>query len=412
MRKVLIAFFILSCLAFSVSAAEMNDNDFVNVLDYTTFDTDGNNVISISSGDNTFNVPLPFSGYTRYVDLLILTNLSNFSVSAAVNDTSLSTLTVESISTNYFRVYGNIPFRRGDSMKFVFNSSSSGTIEVLQFRYASARSNTFDIEAYCTINTGDYSSTIHYVPTDDINHRQWTNDTELINAFYQLYLWVEDWRKYDYIDIQLFLDVASIQSISGMFGNDNIDLDISYVSGEQWDSNYYYVTIGIDCTQFVRTTDDDPQVLIFGNVKFNEANSVNFVNCSGKVFRSEPDSITFWFSSLNATIDSNFANLRSWIQAQTTAIVNAINGDQTSGDQFKEDVEQRDEELENMAAIMESVPKPDVDDLDFDIAVDYSTLTPLTFTINSVLNNNYIGQIFLMAFILALAAYILYGKRD
>lgn len=422
MRKFLLLVLFIVLFVIPVSAADMNDDNFVNVLEFTSFDTDGDNIISIKSGDNNFSVSLPQTSYTRYIDMLFLTSrVSDFSISAGTAS-DLNTLTVEQISSNLYRAYGQVYYGRYSEVNFLINSVSAGYIEVLQFRYASQNTNTYEIEAYCSINAADYQSTIHYVPTDTINYRSWTNSSTLENSFYQLYVWVEDWRKYDYIDIQLFLDVASIQTISGMMGPDNIDLDISFISSNQWDSNMFYVSIGIDCTQFTRTTDDDPQIIIFGNAKYDMPNSVNFVNCSGKVFRSVIDSNNYWFStlvdtikssfaSLNSKIDTKFSNLSTWIQNQTTAIVNAINGDTSSGEEFQEELATRDEELENMSQIMDSIPKPDFDDITLDIQVDNAALTPLTFQLNTLLTQSIFSSLFLMAFILAIAAYILYGKR-
>lgn len=411
MRKFILLVLFIVLIAIPVSAAEPNDNNFVNVLNYTSFDSDGDNFFTVNNTSKEMIVPLPSYDYVRYVDLLIFTSGGSFDVTAAVGSNTQESLTVEQISNNFYRVYGELTFRRGSEMKFIFTTTANRYLEVLQFRYASERSNSFDIEAYCTINTADYENTIHYVPTDTINGRSWVSDADIENSFYQLYFWVEDWRKYDYIDVQLMLDVASVHSISGMMGGDNIDLDISYIGGQQWDSNMYYVTIGIDCTQFSRTTEDDPMVVIQGNVKYQTTNGVTVFNVSGKIFRTELNNLAVYFSNLNSVIDSNFQSLKVWIQNQTTAIVNAINGDTSAGEQFQDEVSERDEELENMAAIMESVPKPNLDNINFNVDVDYNAVLPLTFSLHKLMTNSIFSSVFLFAFILAIASYILYGKR-
>lgn len=449
MRKFILLVFFIVLFAVPVSAAEANDNNFVNVLDYSSFDSDGDNFFSVN-GTKEMIVSLPAYDYVRYVDLLVLTSGGSFDVTAGVGTYAQESLTVEQINNNYYRVYGEMTFRRGSEIKFIFTTTSLRYLEILQFRYASELANSFDIEAYCQINTGDYNSTIHYVPTDTINNRSWVSDTDIENSFYQLFFWVEDWRKYDYIDVQLFLDVASIQSISGSMGGDNIDLDVSWIGGQQWDSNMYFVTIGIDCTQFNRSIDDDPMVVIEGNVKYQTTNGVAVSNVCGKIFRNQlnnlaayfskleswiqnqtsslissfnsnfsnlsswiqaqTDSIESAFTSLNSKIDTKFSNLNTWIKNQTTAIVDAINGDTSPGEQFQDELSSRNEELEEMSVIMDSVPKPDIDNISFDIQVDNS-IQYLSSSLGYIMSSSIFSNLFIMCFILALAAYILYGKR-
>lgn len=108
--------------------------------------------------------------------------------------------------------------------------------------------------------------------------------------------------------------------------------------------------------------------------------------------------------------------LQSILQAITSwgqAIVNAINGDTTSGDEFKEDSGQLNDDLGGISDSMQSVTMPDSADVDIDISEHMTGrgVTTLTGAISGVLSSGPLATMFTIAIMLMTAAYILYGKR-
>lgn len=153
-------------------------------------------------------------------------------------------------------------------------------------------------------------------------------------------------------------------------------------------------------------------------------------------------SLSMEFTNLKAAISTHFTSLDTWIQNQTESISGffathntligqkftqlfgeltlkfrdleaAIRGDPEPGEDFQDQVEDKDKELDDMAAVMDSVTKPDIDDIDVSIDqfVNPSDVALLATPLTVFLEADLFRTMVIMSILLATVSYTLYGKR-
>lgn len=412
MKRIFSVFLVLSlccCMAFPVNAASIDNDIFIDLLDYNT---DKINIRTLSGDTNTVSFTLPSWIPVRYIDATVtITGVLPSRISCVVGN-STTTLTVEHIIGGLYRVYG---FCQGSSNSLTLSFEISGTTWVTFHRLEMSPSvtTTYDIEAYCEIVSAEYNGTIHYVPTDEINHRIFDSTDVYTDTFFYCYIWTDDWKLYDYIDFQLMFSCLEITSVTAVMGSINVPLEVSYIEGTAIDGNSFYYSMRMDVTGLDRTSDDYPMIVLMGRLNTGILNSVQFANCSGHVAINNFNPLFYYFNNLISSVSAGFSNINGWISSQTNAIVSAIRGDSAPGNSFQDDVSQKDSELKDMAAIMDSVIKPDINSISVEVNdyVDPNILASSMSGISTVAASPIFSDVLLMAIILATAGYVLYGKR-
>lgn len=445
-----------------VKAAEVN-NGWVNLLDYGTANSSGSNLIYYEDAGGSLSVMYPFPDYINvvYVDMLFRSNSSNPTIS--YKGSPLTVVKVGNDGYNLFRAYGRTP-SYGRHFTFSVGYSDGTWVDFIKIAVSTTEPNGTDIEAYCQIQATDFDQTIHYVPTDEINHRMINATQDYADTWFTSYIWTNDWKKYDYIDFQLMFHVHAITSISAVMGSTNVPVEVSYLEGAPIEGNAYYVTMRMDVSQLDRSINDYPMIIVFGRLDAGKINSVDFVNCSGSVdsasispmalyfqnlntwIRKQTADLSAVFSGLGESISDNFANLRSWIrehtdsikdwmteqtsdigkyfdslelgieswiQNQTRELTEVFRGDDHAGDDFQQDVADKDQELEDMADVMDSVTKPNIGNIDVsvDTYVRPADVNTLTAPLMVFLTGDIFGPIAIMSILMATVGYVLYGKR-
>lgn len=119
------------------------------------------------------------------------------------------------------------------------------------------------------------------------------------------------------------------------------------------------------------------------------------------------------FTQLKTALNTHFSNLSSWISQQTATLEAAIRGDTAPGNSFQDDVSDKDEQLDDMAEVMDSVTKPAIKDINVSVnqyvkPADMQLLaTPLSVFFEADLFRSMI----IMSILLATVSFTLYGKR-
>lgn len=138
------------------------------------------------------------------------------------------------------------------------------------------------------------------------------------------------------------------------------------------------------------------------------------------------DKLGVWFSNQNTLISNKFNDLHTMISGKIndlhTMMVNkfnaleaAIRGDTAPGESFQDQVDQKDQQLENMADVMESVTQPALDSVNVaaDSMVDSNVLAVSMSGLTSVIGDT--GSIFyqmiVMSIMMSTAGFVLFGKR-
>lgn len=400
----LICVILVVSLAPTASASEVEVPDALfDVLSYS-FPNGGTGltVYADDTGTVSAKFTIPTSGVMQYVDCIVFISqpitgnlTAQFGGGSAWNN-----LTVVNIANNMYRVYGQ--FSHGSSY-FYLKFQAEG-LRWLTFRTCNISYNKlehYDIEAYCEVSTSDFSDTIHYVPTDTVNHRFFMAGTDYLNLGYHLFVYTDVWKKYDFIDYTLSIGAQSLLSISCTMGNTIIPCEISYLSNDLTTSDEFIVTMRIDVRELNKTTNDYPQIIITGELTPDSINSVSVLNVSGFLASANGNFLSYLFRDLRN-------DLKSWF----SALNKSLNGDTSSGDAFKEDSSGLISGLGDISASMDAVQRPSMDSINADFTGDISDASVLMAGLFSeVTGIPWLATIILASCTLGLISYILYGKE-
>ncbi|MBE6922889.1 MAG: hypothetical protein E7465_06885 [Ruminococcaceae bacterium] len=406
MKRILSLALICFVLAFSLAvpafATEIDNYDSINLLDYFN-----PGMKYTDPGRNS--VTLTFPGYLKYEYLdFVVQAPSGLSSVYQVYYGGEYELTVIPIGEHCYRIYGGIAYE-GRSVEIIFvtpqSSESTQWLSFLSCFVYKAKLLRFDTEAYCEIASAEFNGTIHYIPTDEINHRIFSSTSDFQDTYFITYIWTDDWRKYDYIDFQLMYECFDITSVTAVMGSVNVPLVVSYIDGTNIDNNTFYVSMRMDVTGLDRGSADYPMIILMGRLNTGGTNSIDFANCSGYVKQAFFDPLFYYFYDLKN-------ELRSWMNTYTNRIVDALNGNSTSGNEFKNDTSGLISDLGDITASMDSVVRPNFVGMDITAGIDISSASYLMSSFfNQVAGVPWISQIILLSGIMGLIAYILYGKE-
>ena len=402
--------FLISCFVVPVSASESFDNSFsLNVLD---FNPDKLNVRTLTPTDNSVSFVLPSWITVRYVDsVFTITGSIPTSVSVKQGST-VSSLTISKVGSGLYRIYGTLT-GSGNSLIFTFDSTGTFYVTAESMHAVTSLYTRSSTEAYCEIVSAAYNNTIHYVPTDPSNRRVFSAPSDFADSYFYCYIWSDNWKSYDYLDFQLMFNCFDITSVTAVYGSVNVPLDVSYINGTALAGNSYYLSMRMDLSGLDRTIDDYPMIVVMGRLDAGAVNGVDFTNCSGYVAVADINPLFIFLSRISASVSTGFSNLNSWISSQTSAIVSAINGDTSSGDSFQNEVNDKADELDQMAAVMDSVTKPPIDSINVSVN-DYVSAADLTL-LASPMTVFFSGDIYLpmmiMSILMATVSFVLFGKK-
>lgn len=421
------------CVAVPVSAAEVESQAYLDLLEYSTANNSGTNYFDFKTSTSV-QYAIPFQGELDYIDLVVYcSGATPSSVYAGPAGDPFNSLSVTHINGSYYRVYGKI-YPQALSVleiKFNTNSTSHSWYTIFSLKVGLLGSSVTDIDAYCSIRATGIDEQIHFVPTDTINYRIFESTTTVNDTWFDSKVWTTNWKKFDYIDFQLFFGVYNITSITATMGSVNVPIEVSYTDGTTLNGNNYYVTIRMDVSSLDRSSSDYPVINITGRLNTGGDNSVDFINCAGFLALQRDHTLLHYFgliktwitdqtsllqaliNNFKSSVNSNFSSLGSWITSQTNSIVDAIRGDTSSGNKFQQDVQKELNELDQAQAVMDSVSKPAVDSLDVSVDryVSQADISVLAAPMVSLFQGDIIVSVFFMSILLATVSYVLYGKR-
>lgn len=415
MKRITSLFCVALICVFSLAApARADDNfyGFLDVLDYSYIKSISNGsfedfYLTFSGSSSTICFNNPFTGDYNYVDMVLSWAYTSKLTSVTFGDgVQQYGLTVTHIKDTLYRVYGQVTTQRISDIYLTFNCSGSGPsyCTIYSFRMANNTGLVTDIEAYCEIVADNgYNSTIHYVPTDEINHRYISTETsEQFSNGYSLYIHTNDWRKYDYIDFTFFLGVYSITSISANFGSTIIPVEVNEISNTNLGENVFIVTIRMDLTGIDRSISATPFLNIHGLLDYDMENIISFQACSGHILSGSRSPLLYFFGQLE-----------SWILNLGDRIVAAVGGNSSSANEFQSQLNQELDRLDQAQAVMDSVTKPAIDSIDVSVDqyVSQADIQVLATPLSIFFKGEIFSKIIIMSILLATVSYTLFGKK-
>lgn len=297
-----------SLFVFSVSAD--SDDGFFDVLQFGTANGSGYQVVT---GTLPLNVvyqtsPEPFF----YIDALVV---SPTLLPMYYNGTMLNRQIIGNVHGAYrCRYWGNLVGNPSGYLDLTFNiPGQEGTEVSVIFEQLRLSSSTRQMQYQPTVGTLMANPT-QYTPVEampDANtsaHLTFKyNDSNQCEPFYSN-VTLTDWKGYDYLDVYLQLNCASISSIDVTLSELSIPFEISYLSSDfypdqSWAPNEQYptsqffnISIRLDLTSLHRDVSADPVISIHGlYAEYWPGQGIYLNSVIGIMIGSVPSELsTFW----------------------------------------------------------------------------------------------------------------------
>lgn len=393
------------------ATTDYDNGQLMDVLDYANSNESNVNT-TVFYGEGQLNFKLPANMTISYVDIVFQcwgsTAAELQSVTLLRQGSALTTLTVKHISGYLYRAFGTFTTRAFNTVGLKFVTSDSSLVKyasIDSFKVGVYSNTSIDVEGYCSITSDSYSGSIHYVPTDTINYRSWVNDESYDNSHFDLYIYTPDWSKFDYIDYNIFCDVSDITSIHCEYGGNIVPIEVDYLDNTSMSSAGYGISVRIDLSNIDRSSysGNGPILWIDGVLHVGLTNFISVAYIVGHVRYTAQNPVVYWVKNLFYRIDSGFDSL-----------LDALIGDTSSADDFNSESAEKNEQLQNMVGVMDTVQRPDINQLDpitqlnnsgADIAGGIGPILTVP------MQNPIILQVLILSLTFALVAYVLYGKR-
>lgn len=394
---------LMGALAVPASAAEIDNDCYTNLLDFSTIKDEGSAYWTLQPDEAPIWLSLPYYSAPRRVEFTFrcsggFTGSVGVAVGNASDPTSFTNLNVEKIDTYLYRAYGDIG-GSGYRMYIKFNVTSTAWLQLFNFNLMFTENNVFSVPGFAHLVTSSgEDNVLQYVPGSSRPSYEWEPGADQASNDMTVSLYSAEWKKYDFLDFQLLIYAEPITSISCYLDSQIVPITSQVIVGGSTDyEKYTLVSVRVDLRGLDRTSSSFPVVRIEGSEGPYGYSSIMIWSVCGIVEEAEVSFLTFWFNKITKGIDN---------------IVNALS-DKSGSDDLQQSVDQAGSELDDIGASLDSVTRPAVDGINTDLSgivsqVDINTSTSL---LTNVMSNNYIGQIISMVAVLATAGYVLYGKR-
>ena len=405
----------------TVQAAEVNESPWIELLEFSSVNGNGVNTFTMQGKSGSFTIPLLKNTMVARVDALIWHQSGEPITDAKVGSMSLS---VTRVNTYVSRVYGMIPNGYYKNLTISLNkaSTSSVTWEVLSCRYTplSILNSTATGEIWVD---GDINNKVQ-CPGDYVSEGGGADITLPV----QVPVLVSDWQKYDTVTIHGSMAGIGLNSVRASIGDLGVPYEITYtasvpsgtaenyresVSITHYDtSDTYYGTI---------TGAYDTNAIYLGKTLFTVTIDLTGVN------RQVTNPLTVWFTGVTYDSYSHMFNVQgltggilvadttevTWWTRFTSFFTELFGGDTPEADDFKDDMQQQGQLVEDAADQIDTVTRPALDDVDVDIGqfVDPEGTQLASDLFGQLFSNNLVMTMVMISLMVALAAFIIFGKR-
>lgn len=421
----------LACMIVPARADEVtNEEMWIEALDYGFFhETAGTNTYYLGSdgkGYDDISITLRDSReVVYYIDVLFLANGSDLYMALECYGREYP-MTIVSCGESFYRAYIRVGGYGMSEMELAFSGTGNTYLTIYSCKYTIQGSLRDDINCACDISASGFYDTINYVPTDTVNYRNFTGTSSYELSDLTLVTHFPDWKKYDYIDLLLFVKCGGLTSVSATFGSQVIPIETNLISNSNYIVESFFITARIDLRGLDKTSTNQPMIRVTGRVSLNEDNFVGVSGCAGYICANNVDP-TLWymdqqlnaiqngFNSMASNLDMNFSGLISTNQSGFQSILDALSPESGQLEQFQDTVDSQSASLGDIGASMESVTKPDFGIIDaygqFIGALALDSGAGVKSAVTVLFNNDILNSIFLVGSIISLLGFVLYGKR-
>lgn len=425
MRKILtllLTVALIVALAVPVLADEGNPGGWIELLEYSSVQSNGENWFTLNGQSGGFTVPLYGEKRLCKVDMLIWHQYAERISSASVTaGNTTQSLTILYVGDGLSRVYGAIPNAYYELLNVSLSHSSTSrvTFELLSCKVTPVL--TTDMPASGQIRVDDDSSNLINAPGNYVVEGSAVD----LTLPWQTPILINDWQKFDTVTVFGSLSGIGLNSVRCSIGSKGLPYEITYTStnptgeGQTYretvsithydttdryygditgthDSSYAYLgkvlyTITIDLSGIDRTV-TQPLVVYFTGVTYDlYAHAFNCQNLSGSIITPDTSGLSWW---------TRF----------TTFMTSLFAGDMTEANQFASEMEEANSALTDANEQLDSVSKPDIEEVPLDPSdlIDPSGMSDAGMIVQSLLGNELVLPMATITMIVGLAAFIIF----
>lgn len=231
---------ILSMMSVTAGADELSDKSWFNLMDFT-----GRTMIYFDAGESKYSWPLPDNMLVSQVDIVVK---SLGRINAIYFDHPYygrQQLNVVFIGDQNYRIYGSWAAWDLNSIDFIFDFSASSWIYPQSFYLTTSQYLSFDDVCFFSVNGSDYQYMT--APNTQVVY-SWGGSYPYANeAEYTVNLYLQNWRKYDFVDVVFDLRALSIASLRCVLDDYMIPYEISLIDspGDSWKPDDFEDTVMI-----------------------------------------------------------------------------------------------------------------------------------------------------------------------
>lgn len=305
--------FLLPSLVAVPALAADDMNNFMDLVDAGYFET----IYKLSPTEN--RIEIPFGDYTllKYIDFVFSRSSTTPKRIYVVSgyDGSKQQLYTVNIGNNMFRAYGMIGVHSSTTYYLEFETTGTTYIYPYSCKISLNTGSSFpDIgRLQVTDYLGELTDWGMDSPTSPLSvyFRYPTTYGNNDICEYQAGVYIDNWRKYDYIDVQLLLADSSVSSIACSMDGSFVPIDISVIGNVElfdWEvnetggvvryfpsglDNFMYVNFRLDLTELFRSSQSDLGILISGQYS-SDMSHITLHSVTGYVSKDISDTDTLW----------------------------------------------------------------------------------------------------------------------
>lgn len=398
----LLAVVLIVVLAVPVQATEV-DSPWLEVLDVASVNNTGRNSFTFNN-TGTINLDVGFKNIVNFIDITFVA-YEALPTAVTLRRTASNTipLTIQNVGGRLYRAYGNVGAYLLQDIELTFTSSGYSSYELMSCKIASIEVNHYPASYTPDLawGAGDGAET----STGGIIYAN-TSLEYGMNYSYSLSLTLNDWQKFDFVEMSLITGNASITSVSAKLGTNVLPVEVSFLqSAENTDTitDYYTASMqpSVDATIFVdlrsvsRTTGYNPVITISGVYHSGVGMSIDVGTSMGFVEYSDKIGVRFWFDKAVTFFNGLF------------------DAESQAAEDFVEDAADKGEEIDDLNQQLQDVTKPPVSDVvtDLDAYIDSYELSYVSSSFSSLAGDPLIMSMLMITLTIAFVAYILFGKR-
>ena len=282
-------------------------NPWIDIAEVCTVNNSGSNYFAFT-GSTTVTLSPGFSTIVNQIDMIWFCGYGAPSAVYLWRASSASSrvrLNIQHIGGSYYRIYGNVSNYTMSEYKFDIETGTTSyrSYEIKTCRIAESVATypvdlSYMFDEYYGATVSEYEGSVSVSSGTDIKYGTSQN--------WILELYPDGWKGYDYLDVLVSTNAASIGSIAVMQNDRSLPFDVSYLysdSGSYAHSNDIYssplepnvsVLIHIDVSSVSRTSSILPAIRIEGWWNSGVGCDIQF-SCIGYIASSDRTGVGYWF---------------------------------------------------------------------------------------------------------------------